>query len=139
MRCREEQLLAVSEGCEERVRPVLQRHGKRREGGPGKPVRCDDEQRLLARRADQADRLCEPQPLAEPLQGELRAIGDFGAADESLEQAEACAETLVALVRRFSNRHAHTRDVRVRRSPVALNCGSARADAQQRGRPGRRT
>ncbi len=51
----EEQLLAVSERRDERVRPVLERDRERGECRPGKPAGCDDEQRRLAGGADKAD------------------------------------------------------------------------------------
>jgi hypothetical protein len=111
---------------------------ERRERRSAEPVDGDDEQRLFARRANQADRLAEAEDVSEPLQRQLRAVGDFGAADEPFEQSYPRDEEFLLAVRWLLDRDAYSGDARVRPRPVAPNRGpSWRADGHQCGRPGR--
>jgi len=129
----------MRERGDERVGPVVHRDGESTEARSGDAVRADDQQRLLAERPHQTNRLRDGQHVGEPLQRVLRAVGELGPTDEPLEQAEARGEDVVLLgyrsLDRPLDRDAHARDAGVRR-PVALKRGSAgaRADDQRGGR-----
>ena len=75
-----------------------------------------------------------PSDFAEPLQRELRGVGDLRAADEAFEQAYARRQEVAVVGDGLFDRDADARNARVRRRPVALSRGSARrADGQQGG------
>ena len=134
MRRGEKQFLAVGERRDQRVRPVIEGQREARDRRSRHAVRADDEQGGLAFRLDQTCRLGDAEHLTEPLQSEVRTVGNFTAADEAFEQADTCREKVAVLVGPFAARNSYARDARVRGRPVALNRGSARrVDGQQPG------
>ena len=86
---------AIVERGDERVVPVVERHGETRGGRPGKPLRAHGEERLLAGRLQQADRREEAKNLTKPLQRVLRTVGHLAPADEGFEQTHPGREQLV--------------------------------------------
>ena len=91
----EEGRFAIVERGDERVVPVVERHGETRGGRAGEPLRADGEERLLAGRLQQAERREEAKNLTEPLQRVLRAVGDVAPADEGFEQPHPGREQLI--------------------------------------------
>ena len=127
-----EKLFAVRERCDERVVPVLERHGKAVDLSPGQAVRADDEERLLAQEPDQAQRWSDADELAEPLQGELCGVGDPGAADEAFQQPYARPQQRVVACA-FVDGDADARNTRVRRPDPPTRPSARRADGEQGG------
>ena len=80
-----------------------------------------------------------PSDVAKPLQRELRAVGDLGAADEAFEQAYPRDEEVAPSPYAGSSTATRTRGTPVYGAgPLRLTAGRARrADGQQCGGPGR--
>ena len=117
----EEGRFAVVERGDERVVPVVERHGKTRGGRAGEALRAHGEERLLAGRLQQADRRGKAKNLAQPLQGVLRTVGDVAPADERFEQAHPGRQQRIVRDGHGSVRHSSST-----RRPVALRRGLAR-------------
>jgi hypothetical protein len=138
MRLREEDLLAVREGVDERISPLVERHGKGGRGGIGEAVLSRGEERRLPHGPHQANRLRDGERLADPLQRVMRRARHVGLADEAFEQPQARGKQLLFLLAQrggFFDRNANARDAGVRRRTVTPIRGPSRgADGDQCGR-----
>src|SRR4051794_37373543 len=79
---------------QERIGPVLQVDDEAAGQCPGDTMPADGEQRLLAGRPHQADRLLDVHRFAQPPETVVGAIGQIRTAQESLEQTKPSFERI---------------------------------------------
>jgi len=133
MRFGEEGLFPIGQRDDQRVGPVVDRHAELAEARGAHPVGADDEEGLLTEGANQTNRLTRAEDVVQPLQRVLRAVGNVGAADETLKQADACGEEILVLPNCALDRHAHARNAGVRRAVAAFGRGPTSALAGEQG------
>src|SRR5665213_831046 len=78
-----ERVTAVGENLDERMPPVFR--GEREAGRGGREAaRADGGQPAFVRAVRETDRLCDVQRIREPLERELRTVGDLAPAEDCL-------------------------------------------------------
>jgi hypothetical protein len=110
---------------------------KRDTADPGQPVGTDDEEGGLVRRPDEADRLRDAEHFAQPLQGEVGAVGELGLSDEPFEQAKARRDELAFVAGPLLDGDPDAWDAGVGTAARAPRRGPVCADGQERGARGR--